>query len=160
MLPPTTDVTVLKTELLSALPDDVAVIFKAELQAALGDNLLFIKTELLALKTELSGRISTMQSDFPGLKGTVTEMEQSLSTCTDDIVTLQTKVEHLSKELVKLENKCEDLESRARHQNPDYWCPRGRPCLLIHCQRVYTSDGGFHTREGAARGQSPPGSDV
>lgn len=111
------DVTALKTELLSALRDDVTAIFKAELQAALGENLSSIKTELLALKTELSGSISTMQSDFAGLKGTVTEMEQSLSTCTDDIVTLQTKVEHLSEELVKLENKCEDLDSRARHQN-------------------------------------------
>lgn len=44
-------------------------------------------------------------------------MEQSLSTCSDDIITLQSKVEHLSKEWVKLENKCEDLESRARRQN-------------------------------------------
>lgn len=58
-----------------------------------------------------------MKSEVAGLKATVTEMEQSLSTCSDDIATLQHKVDHLSKECVRLENRCEDLESRARRQN-------------------------------------------
>lgn len=44
-------------------------------------------------------------------------MEVSLSACTDDIVTLQSKVGNLSAELVKLENKCEDLEARSRRHN-------------------------------------------
>uniref|UniRef100_A0A8C5HK84 Transposase element L1Md-A101/L1Md-A102/L1Md-A2 n=1 Tax=Gouania willdenowi TaxID=441366 RepID=A0A8C5HK84_GOUWI len=111
------DTTALKAELLVALRNEVVTVFRAELQAALSENLSSIKTELLALKTELSGSITSTQAEVAGLKVTVTEMEQSLSTCTDDIVVLKNKVDQLSKEYVKLENKCEDLESRARRQN-------------------------------------------
>ena len=116
--PPTTvEITALKTELLPAPRSDVATIFKTELHEALGANLVSIKAELLTLKTELSGNISAIQADVTGLTATVNEMEHSLSTCSDDIATLQSKVEHLTKEWVKLENKCDDLESRARRQN-------------------------------------------
>uniref|UniRef100_A0A3Q1GC67 L1 transposable element RRM domain-containing protein n=1 Tax=Acanthochromis polyacanthus TaxID=80966 RepID=A0A3Q1GC67_9TELE len=111
------DLTELKSELLHALRNDVTAIFKTELQAALSDNLTSIKSELLTLKTDLSVSISSMKSDVAGLKATVTEMEQSLSTCSDDIAALQNKVYDLSKECVRLDNKCEDLESRARRQN-------------------------------------------
>lgn len=115
--PSSADISALKTELLSALRDDVASIFKAELQTALSANLTSIKNELLALKTELSASISSMQTDVATLKLTVTEMEQSLSTWSDDVVALQAKVDHLAKEFVNLEGKCDDLESRARRQN-------------------------------------------
>lgn len=111
------NVTALKTELLCALREEMPAIFKAELHAALGDNLSSIKSELLVLKTELSSSISSMQQKYTGLKDTVSEMEQSLSTCTDDIGTLRAKVEYMSGELVKLESKCDDLESRSRRNN-------------------------------------------
>ncbi|CAG6018144.1 unnamed protein product [Menidia menidia] len=58
-----------------------------------------------------------MSREFTGLKGNVTEMEKCLSVCTDDIVLFQAKVETMSKELIKLENKCEDLESGSRRNN-------------------------------------------
>lgn len=95
MPPLTADFTVLKSELLSALCNDVAAIFKTELQAALSDNLTSIKSELLTLKSDLSGSLSSMKSDVAGLKATVTEIEQSLSTCSDDITALQNKVDHV-----------------------------------------------------------------
>lgn len=95
----------------------MAAIFKTELQAALTENLSIIKTELRAVKSELSDSITNIQSDVCALKGTVGEIETSLSTCTDDIVTLQTKVEHLTTELTRLDNKCEDLEARSRRNN-------------------------------------------
>lgn len=44
-------------------------------------------------------------------------MEHSLSTCSDDITVLQEKVESLSATVVKLDDKCEDLEARSRHNN-------------------------------------------
>lgn len=48
-----------------------------------------------------------MQSDMLTLKSMVKDMEQSLSTCSDDIKVLQEKVEE----------KCEDLEARSRRNN-------------------------------------------
>lgn len=106
-----------KAELLSSLRVEMAAIFKTELQVALNENLSNIKTELRAVKSELSDSITNIQSDVCALKGTVGEMETSLSSCTDDIVTLQAKVEHLSTELTRLDNKCEDLEARSRRNN-------------------------------------------
>lgn len=44
-------------------------------------------------------------------------METSLSSCTDEIITLQAKVEHLTTELSRLDNKCKDLEARSRRNN-------------------------------------------
>ncbi|CAG5896886.1 unnamed protein product [Menidia menidia] len=58
-----------------------------------------------------------LRREFTGLKGNVTEMEKCLSVCTDDIVLLQAKLETMSKELIKLENKRENLESRSRRNN-------------------------------------------
>ena len=116
-LPPgTMDVTSLRNELLSALPLDVAAMFKAELREALAETLSSIKTELLAFKTELSSSLSAVRQDVASLKSTVAEVELSLSTCTDDIVALRAKVEHLTQE-AKMEDKCDDLESRSRRQN-------------------------------------------
>lgn len=43
-------------------------------------------------------------------------MEESLSACMDD-VELKIKFEHLAAEFSKLENKCEDIESRSRRNN-------------------------------------------
>uniref|UniRef100_A0AAV2IXN0 Transposase element L1Md-A101/L1Md-A102/L1Md-A2 n=1 Tax=Knipowitschia caucasica TaxID=637954 RepID=A0AAV2IXN0_KNICA len=58
-----------------------------------------------------------MKQEFAGLRGTIVDMEQSLSACTDDITILRSQVENMAKEMVKLENKCEDLESRSRRNN-------------------------------------------
>lgn len=79
------DVTTFNSELLSALRDDNAAVFKAELEKALGDNLSSIKSELLTLKTELSGNIAAVQSNVTGLKGNVREMS---SLCQPALTTL------------------------------------------------------------------------
>lgn len=107
----------LKSEILASLRNDIAGIFKTELHLALNDNLSSVKSELQAVKTELSNSIATIQSDVTSLKNTIGEMEHSLSACTDDVTKLQTKMEQLSSEICKLENKCEDLEARSRRNN-------------------------------------------
>ncbi|CAG5865838.1 unnamed protein product [Menidia menidia] len=106
-----------KTELLSALRVEMALIFKTELQAALTENLSSIKAELLAVKSELTSNITTIQLDVRALKDTVGELETSCSTCTDDITTLQAKVEQLSADVKRLDNKCDDLEARSHRNN-------------------------------------------
>ncbi|KAL7857224.1 hypothetical protein SRHO_G00161230 [Serrasalmus rhombeus] len=42
---------------------------------------------------------------------------KSLHGCTDDLLALQAKVESLSKEICRLNAKCDDLESRSRRKN-------------------------------------------
>lgn len=106
-----------KEELLSSLRKEMAAIFKTELQSALSENLTSIKTELQAVKSELTCTITNIQAKVSTLESTVVEMETSLSTCSDNITSLQSKVEHLSAELLRVDNKCEDLEARSRRNN-------------------------------------------
>lgn len=112
-----TDTAALKLELLTCLRQDIAEIFITELRAALGDDLSTIRADLQAVKTQLANDKATADAELASLKGTVGEVEVSLSSCTDDIVDLKCKYERLSSEFSKLENKCEDLESRSRRQN-------------------------------------------
>lgn len=93
-------------ELLSSLRDEMAIL-KTELQVALSENLSLIKTELLAVKFEWSASITNIQADVCTVKNTVGEIETLLYTCTDDIATLQAKVEHLFAKLARVDNKCE-----------------------------------------------------
>uniref|UniRef100_A0A3Q3AYA0 L1 transposable element RRM domain-containing protein n=1 Tax=Kryptolebias marmoratus TaxID=37003 RepID=A0A3Q3AYA0_KRYMA len=106
-----------KSELLSALRVEMALIFKTELQAALTENLASIKAELLAVKSEFTNTLATIQRDVRGLKDTVAELETSCSTFSDDITTLQAKVEQLTADMKILDNKCDDLEARSRRNN-------------------------------------------
>ncbi|CAL8358505.1 unnamed protein product [Boreogadus saida] len=78
-----------KAELLAALRDEVVGIFKAELEAALKNNFAQIKSELQSVKVELNANMAAIRSEVDVLKVTVTDMEGSLSTCTDDVLSLQ-----------------------------------------------------------------------
>lgn len=51
------------------------------------------------------------------LKGTVEEMEHTLTECSDDIAEMKTTIKSLTANVAKLENKCEHLESRSRRNN-------------------------------------------
>lgn len=51
------------------------------------------------------------------LNVTVKGMEESLSTCTDDITQLQREVHRLIAVADTLQNKCDDLEARSRRNN-------------------------------------------
>ncbi|KAL1268574.1 hypothetical protein QQF64_033937 [Cirrhinus molitorella] len=107
----------LKTELLSSLRNDIAEIFRSELQTALGDDLSTIKSELQAVKAEFTNTMVTVQTDMADMKNTIKDMEQSLSSCSDDVTVIQEKVDFLSTEVKRLEDKCEDLEARSRRNN-------------------------------------------
>lgn len=117
MLTDTTTRDEFKAELISSLREEMSAIFKTELKAALGENLTFMKSELHAIKTELTSSIASTQSDVNAMKQTVHEMGTALTSCSDDVSTLQTKVEQLSADLIKLESSCEDLEARSRRNN-------------------------------------------
>ena len=107
----------LKLELLASLRKDIADIFKKELQETVGDALATIKLDLQAVKTQLANDKAATDATLATLKGTVGEMEHALSGCTDDIAEMKTTIECLTANVTKLENKCEDLESRSRRNN-------------------------------------------
>lgn len=58
-----------------------------------------------------------MLKELTSLKDTTTEVEKSLSSCTDDVAALQHEVKNLQKQAESLQNKCEDLQARSRGNN-------------------------------------------
>ncbi|KAF7692636.1 hypothetical protein HF521_010246 [Silurus meridionalis] len=114
------DIDSLKSELLSSLRSEIIEVFKAELRAlerTLGNDLLTIKSELQGMKAQLSSDKAANEAAVRELKGTVVEMERSLSVCTDDIAVIQHDIHRLTAEYNKLETKCKDLEARSRRDN-------------------------------------------
>ncbi|KAL7390497.1 hypothetical protein ABVT39_022275 [Epinephelus coioides] len=104
-------------ELLAALREEMVGIFKTELKTAMTDNFTQVKSELQSVKTELNASMAAVRSEVDVLKVTVIDMEGSLSSCTDDVVSLKSKVDKLSAQLVTLDSRCEDLEARSRRNN-------------------------------------------
>lgn len=69
------------------------------------------------MKTQLAKDKADTDATMATLKGTVGEMEHALSGCTDDIAPMKTTIECLTANVAKLEDKCEDLESRSQRNN-------------------------------------------
>lgn len=78
-------------------------IFKSELKTAMTDNFTQVKSELQSVKMELNANIAAIQSEVDVLRLTVTDMEGSLSSCTDDVVSLKSKVDELLAQVVTLD---------------------------------------------------------
>ena len=106
-----------KAELLATLREEMVGIFKTELKTAMSDNFAQVKSELQGVKTELNANMAAIRSEVDVLKVTVIDMEGSLSSCTDDVVSLKSKVDKLSAQVVTLDSRCEDLEARSRRNN-------------------------------------------
>ncbi|RXN33329.1 putative transposase element L1Md-A101/L1Md-A102/L1Md-A2 [Labeo rohita] len=111
------DIDALKVELLALLRKDIADIFKKVLQDTLGDALSTIKFDLQAVKTQLAIDKAANDATVSELKGTVKEMEHTLTVCSDDLAEMKNSIMRLMANVAKLENKCEDLESRTRRNN-------------------------------------------
>uniref|UniRef100_A0A671URW1 L1 transposable element RRM domain-containing protein n=1 Tax=Sparus aurata TaxID=8175 RepID=A0A671URW1_SPAAU len=111
------DPAALKLVFLASLRKDIADIFKKKLQDTLGDALSTIKLDLQAVKTQLANDKAATDATMSKLTGTVGEMEHALTERSDDIAEMKTTTKCLTANVAKLENKCEDLESRSRRNN-------------------------------------------
>ncbi|KAL7835323.1 hypothetical protein SRHO_G00276700 [Serrasalmus rhombeus] len=111
------DITTLKLELLASLRKDIAEIFKKDLQETLGDVLSSIKSDLNAVKTQLAPDKAAIDATVSDIKNTVGEMERALTVCSDDVSEMKASIKSLTAQVNKLEDKCEDLESRSRRNN-------------------------------------------
>lgn len=115
--PPVVDAEALKLEILSSLKDDIAGIIKKELQVVIGDALSPLELELKSVKLQLARDNAAIDAKLAKLTGTMGDMEEALTGCTDSMADMKTTVERLTVKVAMLENKCEDLESRSRRNN-------------------------------------------
>lgn len=106
-----------RQELLASLREDIGKIIKLEFREVLEKEMAGLRGDIHSVKTELQSYQSSVAKELVSLKATTSEVEKSLSVCTDDIVTLQREVKQLQAQSESLQNKCEDLEARARRNN-------------------------------------------
>lgn len=112
-----TEVVEMKAEILSSLKEDIATLFRSELKTVLAEEFENIKSELQAVRTELANNTAAIRSEVETMKTTMSHMEVGLSSCSDDVTSLLTKVGKLETEVGNLRGKCLDMEGRMRRSN-------------------------------------------
>lgn len=113
----TMDTVDLKADILSSLRADISTVIRTELKEALAGDFDLIRNELKEVKAEIVNNTTAIRSEVDKMKATITDMETGLSTCADDITTLQTEVAKLKTEVAQVRMKNEDLEGRQRRNN-------------------------------------------
>ena len=107
----------LKAEILSSLKKDIVELIKTELTSMMTKEFDGLKSELHSLKTEVANNNATIRSEVDAVKTNMAEMERGLSTCSDDVTLMQTKICKLESEVYSLQAKCLDMEGRQRRDN-------------------------------------------
>uniref|UniRef100_A0AAY4BBS2 Uncharacterized protein n=1 Tax=Denticeps clupeoides TaxID=299321 RepID=A0AAY4BBS2_9TELE len=90
---------------------------KTEVRPVLESELASIKSDIRVVRSELKEYRETVTTELSGLSVKVNNVEESLSTCTDDITHLQKEVSRLTTLTEMLQNKCDDAEARSRRNN-------------------------------------------
>lgn len=111
------DTDALKLELLQSIKADISVVLKEELRNALKEDFDNIRADVQEVRNEIANNTAAARAEMDGVKATVKEVEDGLSMWSDEVVTLQSTVKTLRKELSDLKDKCDDMEGRMRRSN-------------------------------------------
>ena len=106
-----------RRELMELLRGDIGGIIKTEIRKALDEELSGLRANVSAVEKNLQSHRQSVATELTKLRGTAMGMEESLSTCSDDVVALKQEVAQLRSFVTSLQLKCEDLESRGRRNN-------------------------------------------
>ncbi|KAG9267588.1 hypothetical protein AMEX_G18444, partial [Astyanax mexicanus] len=107
----------IKSDILSSLREDISKVIKDELKRAFAEDFNSLKSELQAVRLEISSSAAAIRSEVDRMKMDFTDMAGGLSTWSDEVASLQTAVTCLQSQVEKLKEKNEDLEGRMRRGN-------------------------------------------
>ena len=107
----------LKVEILTSLKKDISALIRSELKTFLVEEFETVKYELHAVRTEVANNTAAIRSEVETMKTTISEVEHGLSSCSDNVASLLTKVGNLETEVTRLWAKCLDMEGTMRHSN-------------------------------------------
>ncbi|KAK7940160.1 hypothetical protein WMY93_003486 [Mugilogobius chulae] len=110
-------VTDLKSEILSSIKAEMTELFQSELAKVIAKEFGEVKMEMQAVRVEIANSTATFRSELDTIKTSVSDIEQGLSGCSDDITALQESVQRLEKHVTALQDKCVDMEGRMRRSN-------------------------------------------
>ncbi|KAL0148812.1 hypothetical protein M9458_055821, partial [Cirrhinus mrigala] len=106
-----------KADILASLKEDISVVIRAELKNALSEDIGFLKNELKGVKSEIANNTAAIRTEMDNMKTALRDVEEGVSTWSDEIASLQTIVAELKTELASLKEKNNDLEGRMRRCN-------------------------------------------
>lgn len=107
----------LKTEVLLELKADISTVIKKEIKEALAEDFGTLKLEIQSVKTALFNNTTALRADMGQVQVRVNDMEDGLSTWSDEVVALRDTVAELKTEVKALKEKNEDMEGRMRRCN-------------------------------------------
>lgn len=113
----TMDTEAVKADILSSLRKDISTVIRQELKTALADDFGALRADIKAVRSEIANNTTAIRTEIDRVKSDVRAVEDGLSTWTDEVVSLQSTVTDLRKEVDELKEKCEDMEGRMRRGN-------------------------------------------
>lgn len=109
------DTATIKADVLSSLRKDISSV--KELKSALAEDFEWLKQEIKDVKTEIANNTAAIRTEVEPVKANMKAVEVGLSTWSDEVVSMQTTVADLRKQVEELKEKCEDMEGRMRRGN-------------------------------------------
>ena len=106
-----------KADVVSSIRGEISIIIREELKSALAEDFNAIKSELQAMRSDIANNTAAIRTEIEHMNVDIQDMKGGLSTWSDEVVSLQSTVPSLQKQVVTLKDRCEDMEGRMRRGN-------------------------------------------
>lgn len=115
--PSNTEQAALKSDILLELKTDILAIIRVEMKAVLAEDLAFIKSELLEVRTEVANSFTAFRGEIDQRRLDVRDVADGFSGWSNEIVALRGSITELRYELDGLKKRCETIDGRMRRSN-------------------------------------------
>uniref|UniRef100_A0A8C2W6V4 L1 transposable element RRM domain-containing protein n=1 Tax=Cyclopterus lumpus TaxID=8103 RepID=A0A8C2W6V4_CYCLU len=107
----------MKADILSSLKGEISKIIREELKSALAEDFNSLKSELQAVRSEISKNMTAIQTEVDHMKADIQDVKGGLSTWSDEVAAQEVTITSLQRQVTTLTDRCEDMEGRMRRCN-------------------------------------------
>uniref|UniRef100_A0A8C2Z916 L1 transposable element RRM domain-containing protein n=1 Tax=Cyclopterus lumpus TaxID=8103 RepID=A0A8C2Z916_CYCLU len=107
----------MKADILSSLKGEISKIIREELKSALAEDFNSLKSELQAVRSEISKNTTAIQTEVDHMKADIQDVKGGLSTWSDEVAAQEVTITSLQRQVTTLTDRCEDMEGRMRRCN-------------------------------------------
>lgn len=107
----------IKADILASIRGELSKIIREEMRSALSEEFTTLRADINAARAEIASNATAIRAEIASIETDIEDLKGGLSSWSDEVNTLQTTVTELQSELVKLRDKCEDMEGRLRRGN-------------------------------------------
>lgn len=107
----------IKADILATIQGEISKIIREEMRSVLSEEFSSLRADISAVRAEIASNATAIRAEITSIETEIEDVKGGLSSWSDEVNTLQTTVTELQSELVKLRDKCEDMEGRMRRGN-------------------------------------------